>query len=131
MTMYGYLWIVGGLFAIGFFLDSFDIGNKISLLFFCVLVSFIGYKVYYNTTDEAFQEIKKEKQAEVEVRSNELKPRLVSESDDGCKIYTFKPDSRWLYYTVCPNKSTTLTNEWVENCGKGCTKVVQSPIEVK
>jgi hypothetical protein len=38
---------------------------------------------------------------------------------EGCKVYRFW-DNRYVYYVVCLADATHV--EWLENCGKGCTR---------
>ncbi|MDW3683928.1 hypothetical protein RA280_19700 [Cupriavidus sp. CV2] len=65
--------------------------------------------------------MKEERAAEVAQRRADAKPRLVSDGADGCKVYAFKPGERWLYFTSCPQRLTSTTNEWTVTTGAGKT----------
>ena len=70
-----------------------------------------------------FTEAEREKQqaakqaAEEAKHAEEITPRKLS-SADGCTVYTFKPQDRWLYFTKCDNAQTTTQNEYTVRHGK-------------
>lgn len=45
-----------------------------------------------------------------EQRVADAKPRPVSHSTDGCTVYAFKPQDRWLYFTRCAGAQTSTMN---------------------
>jgi outer membrane lipoprotein SlyB len=47
----------------------------------------------------------------------EVTPRKVSVVD-GCTVYTFKPQDRWLYFTKCANAETTTQNAYTTQSQK-------------
>ena len=55
--------------------------------------------------------------AKQEQHDVEVTPRRVS-SADGCTVYAFKPQERWLYFTKCDNAETTTQNQWTVHSGK-------------
>ena len=54
-------------------------------------------------------------------------PYKISDSVDGCTVYTFKDSGNWHYFTRCATTTTTEKN-WTESCGKNCTKKKQEII---
>lgn len=96
---------------------------------FAVLSFSSGTLAYYNLGDEAVKRVDDRERACIEERRQERTPRFYADAPDGCKVYTFKPGDRWLYFTRCPNSKTSTETTWVEQCGKNCSKTVSSTIE--
>ena len=47
-------------------------------------------------------------------------PRVMADVD-GCKVYQFRANSSWHYFTRC-EATTVTTRNYSETCGKGCTR---------
>lgn len=67
-----------------------------------------GFFVYF-AEDIAAAAAEREQQKQAQ-RVADAKPRPVSSSADGCTVYAFKPQDRWLYFTRCSGAQTTTTN---------------------
>jgi uncharacterized protein (DUF2252 family) len=95
----------------------------IPALFTAAVAIVVG--VYGNDIEAARVERDQQQQAQ---RAADAKPRPVSRSDDGCVVYAFKPQDRWLYFTRCEGKQTTTTNVHQECTSNGkhrrCTDVL-------
>lgn len=76
-----------------------------------------GVFVYF-AEDIAAGAAEREQQEKAQ-RVSDAKPRPVSRSDDGCTVYAFKPQDRWLYFTRCDGKQTATTNVHQECTGSG------------
>lgn len=63
-------------------------------------------------------ERKEKKRKELEVK--EAQPHIIREAD-GCKVYTFKANGRWHYFTKC-GKDVTTESSYSVSCGKNCSK---------
>lgn len=72
--------------------------------------------VYGDDIESSWRGVEAQRQAE---RVADAKPRPVSRSDDGCVVYAFKPQDRWLYFTRCDGRQTTTTNVHQECTGSG------------
>lgn len=88
-----------------------------------------GLVAYHDTGEEAVKRGEIQEAKRIEERRQERTPRFYADAPDGCKVYTFKPGDRWLYFTRCPNAKTSTETSWTEQCGKNCSKVVSSTIE--
>lgn len=86
--------------------------------FLCVVAA-LGALVSFIVMIERSDWAKAERAAEAAQRRADAKPRLVSDGADGCKVYAFKPGDRWLYFTSCPQRLTSTTNEWAVTTGAG------------
>lgn len=61
-----------------------------------------------------------------EQRAEESKPRIISKSDDGCAVYTFRADGDWRYFTRCGADTVTTERNYSTPCGKArCTRAEQ------
>ena len=96
---------------------------------FMELIAAVAWFAYQETRPEALAEEARETAKRAEECRQEQVPRFYADAPDGCKVYMFKPDNRWLYFTRCPSSKTVTENEWRESCGKNCSKTVTSPIE--
>lgn len=47
-------------------------------------------------------------------------PRVMADVD-GCKVYQFRANSSWHYFTRC-EATTVTTRNYTESCGKACTR---------
>jgi hypothetical protein len=68
-------------------------------------------------TPDSLERDRVKAQAEQAQRQAEATPRKVSEAD-GCTVYAFKPQDRWLYFTKCVNAETTTQNQHTVRSGK-------------
>lgn len=88
----------------------------------------MGLLVVSCNQSERYQTYTKEQDAYYAAeRKREATPRLYSEKD-GCKVYTFKGNDRWQFFTTCGTSTTTETTYQV-TCGKNC-KRVESDVHV-
>lgn len=86
------------------------------LVFACLVV--VGI-VSCNQTDW-WQGIEREREAE---RQDMAKPRVISQSADGCSVYTFQAGGDWHYFTRC-GASVTTDRSYSVPCGKSrCSRV--------
>lgn len=46
------------------------------------------------------------------------KPRIVSTSDDGCAVYTFRAGGDWRYFTRCGSDRVATERDYTVPCGK-------------
>lgn len=63
------------------------------------------------------EQLESTKQREIENRAQKIKestPHIIREAD-GCKVYRFKSDERWHYYTRCADKTTTESSYTVRS----------------
>ncbi|MCA0188092.1 MAG: hypothetical protein LCH90_19275 [Proteobacteria bacterium] len=90
-----------------------------------------GALAYNNLGEEAVAHKQAIKQAQAEARRKDRIPRFYSDAPDGCKIFTFKPENRWLYFTRCPGAKTSTETTWTESCGKNCTRTASQTIETQ
>lgn len=67
-----------------------------------------GFFIYF-AEDIAASTAERDRQQQAQ-RVADAKPRPVSSSADGCTVYAFKPQDRWLYFTRCSGAQTTTTN---------------------
>jgi hypothetical protein len=67
----------------------------------------VAVGIYGDDIESSRREVDAQRQAQ---RVADAKPRPVSRSDDGCVVYAFKPQDRWLYFTRCSGAQTTTTN---------------------
>jgi hypothetical protein len=72
---------------------------------------------------------KEERRKDAERRAAESRPHVIREAD-GCKVYAFKLDARWHYFTRCPNASTTTDSPYTvctgSANGRSCTTKTES-----
>ncbi|GAB2471698.1 hypothetical protein GCM10027082_23970 [Comamonas humi] len=47
-------------------------------------------------------------------RLQEQTPHLFRDSPDGCKVFRFKAEERWQYYTRCPDGKVSTQTNWQE-----------------
>lgn len=96
---------------------TMDCEPVVGRLFFIVFCGFVwAASKSWDTPEQAAAH-----KAEVERRHlEEITPRKVS-SADGCTVYAFKPQDRWLYFTKCEKAETTTVNQWTVNTGSGKT----------
>lgn len=76
----------------------------------------VAVGIYGDDIESSRREVDAQRQAQ---RVADAKPRPVSRSDDGCVVYAFKPQDRWLYFTRCDGKQTTTVNVHTECTGSG------------
>lgn len=88
-----------------------------------------GALAYNNLGEEAVAHKHAIEQAQTEARRKDRIPRFYSDAPDGCKVFTFKPEDRWLYFTRCPGAKTSTETTWTESCGKNCTRTASQTIE--
>jgi len=76
------------------------------LFMVCIAGAFIalGYWLVHDPVQEAADEV----------------PRVMADVD-GCKVYQFKSNGSWHYFTRC-EATTVTTRNYTESCGKGCTR---------
>ena len=67
-------------------------------------------------SNEAVAEAKAERAAQAEQDAKDAVPRVIREID-GCKVYAFKSQEKWHYFTRCPANTTTDRN-YSERHGK-------------
>ena len=92
----------------------------------CVL----GAWTVRNTPESLAKDAEDARQKQVQ-RVEEATPRRISEKD-GCTVYTFKPQERWLYFTKCANAEATTHNAWTETEHHGKTSIsVEHNMEIK
>lgn len=125
-NMIALLSLLGMLVSAGFGLKYYLIGLDFKAWTFGAIfvVLFVSFVDFMNTPESP--EIKEAKQKQ---RQLDAVPRKLS-SVDGCTVYTFKPQDRWLYFTKCENVETTTTNEYIVKSGK-TTRVEQMEIKTK
>lgn len=102
------------LFAISLFRDGEDGGGLTALVLSAGLAW--ATTVLWSTPEERAQK----DAAEAAQRAAEITPRKVS-SADGCTVYTFKPQDRWLYFTKCEGAEATTQNIYSTTSGKTTT----------
>ena len=78
-------------------------------------------------SDEALNERQVKRAAEQAQEALDAVPRVIREID-GCKVYAFKSQGMWHYFTRCP--ASTTTNRTYEQCHKsGKTTVCENKTE--
>ena len=89
--------------------------GKTPVLIFVAFAACMSWAVMssWQSPEERIQEALKEQAA----RAAEVTPRKIS-SADGCTVYTFRPQDRWLYFTKCENAETTTQNTYSVQSGK-------------
>ena len=71
---------------------------------FLVLFLWLGYWLVHDPRQEAADAV----------------PKIMADVD-GCKVYQFKANSSWHYFTRC-EATTVTTRNYTESCGKGCSR---------
>lgn len=98
------------------------LGRAIAFLFKWLIIAAICAAfpscIYWAEFSEGAQE-RKAQQAE-QVQRDKL-PRKVNDSE-GCEVWAFKPNDRWLYFTKCGNARTETKNTWEECRQSGKTR---------
>lgn len=74
--------------------------------------------VYFTEFSEGAQ-VRKAQEAE-QTQRDKL-PRKVNDSE-GCEVWAFKPNDRWLYFTKCGSARTETKNTWEECRQSGKTR---------
>ena len=75
---------------------------------FIALMVAVGFGIHACENTDSAKKYRADKAAQ---ELADKKPRLYSESPDGCKVYAFKAD-RWLYFSRCPDSKTATTTTW-------------------
>jgi len=84
------------------------------LLFFVLSTGMLSVTIsVWQSPAEKLEEALKEQAT----RAAEVAPRKIS-SADGCTVYAFKPQERWLYFTKCEMAETTTQNSYSVQYGK-------------
>ena len=71
---------------------------------FLVLFIGLGYWLVHDPVQEAADAV----------------PRIIADVDS-CKVYQFKSNGSWHYFTRC-EATTVTTRNYTESCGKACTR---------
>lgn len=113
MNGLGILFLVLALACVAAIRDDWGDVNPFT---FIGVVLFLFLAWFVRDTPESLARDAERAKAEEAQRIAEITPRRLSEKD-GCTVYTFKPQDRWLYFTRCGNETTTQ-NEWTVRSGK-------------
>lgn len=88
-----------------------------------------GYWSYEGTTPEHLAKVAADEKAAQERERREMTPHVIREAD-GCKVYAWKGgDSKYHYFTRCPNSQTSTTRNYTECTGTGKTRSCQEKSE--
>lgn len=89
------------------------------LLITIAVLGVILFGVKSCTDSDWYQASERENAA---LAARKSKPHVVLEAD-GCKVYAFKSEGRYHYFTRCPDSATTTESSYTVTCGKNCTRV--------
>lgn len=97
---------------------DFIVGCAKFVFWVAVVVGLPVFVIHSCVTSEWYQ---RQQAAERAAKIADAKPRVINETPDGCKVYAFRPQDRWLYFTRCPNSQTTTNNAWSVTTQNGKT----------
>lgn len=97
---------------------------RVFVLLICCIALFMFGVHACEQTDSA----KETRRKVAERRAADSRPHVIREAD-GCKVYAFKLDDRWHYYTRCPNASTTTDSPYTVCTGSGKTTSCKTKTE--
>lgn len=87
----------------------------VGLFWVLYLVKFVFTGVIFS---DACERKAREVQAAIQKQAQlDAVPRVVAEKD-GCKVYAFKQQYMWHYFTVCPNASVKTDTQYQVQVGK-------------
>ena len=91
---------------IGEMIKAVFVAGFLTLIAVAVLGSFIalGYWLVHDPVQEAADAV----------------PRIIADVDS-CKVYQFRGNGSWHYFTRC-EATTVTTRNYTESCGKACTR---------
>ena len=94
--------------------DCWETIGRWAMLGVVVGIPTCTYRSFFS--DAAVAEAKAERVAHMEQEAKDAVPRVIREID-GCKVYAFKSQEKWHYFTRCPATTTTDRN-YSERNGK-------------
>lgn len=95
---------------------------------FVFLICAFGLLLFGVHSCEQTDSAKESRRKEAERKAAESRPHVIREAD-GCKVYAFKLDARWHYFTRCPNASTTTDSPYTVCTGSGKTRSCKTKTE--
>ncbi|WP_186077523.1 hypothetical protein [Burkholderia gladioli] len=96
-----------------------------NLLIFALLLSAIGGCTYWGVFSDSAKRGMERDRAQA---AADAKPHVIRESD-GCKVYTFRADSNWHYFTRCPDGTVTTERNWTESRRQGKQTITEHKSE--
>lgn len=93
----------------------------------------IAWWGFHDADPQTAKERAEKEKARQEYEAREMQPRVIREVD-GCKVYTFKSDGRYHYFTRCPGDHVVTDTSYEKCTGAGKTrscKEVHDSIETK
>ncbi|MBU9378737.1 hypothetical protein [Burkholderia gladioli] len=96
-----------------------------SLLIFAVLLSAIGGCTYWGVFSDGAKRAMEREHAQA---AADATPHVIREAD-GCKVYAFRADSNWHYFTRCPDGTVTTERNWTESRRQGKQTITEHKSE--
>ncbi|WP_186035346.1 hypothetical protein [Burkholderia gladioli] len=96
-----------------------------SLLIFAVLLSAIGGCTYWGVFSDSAKRGMEHDRAQA---AADAKPHIIREAD-GCKVYAFRADGNWHYFTRCPDGTVTTERNWTESRRQGKQTITEHKSE--
>ncbi|RQZ76439.1 hypothetical protein DF052_00350 [Burkholderia glumae] len=100
-----------------------------NLLIFALLLSAVGGCTYWGVfSDGAKRAMERDRARDRAQAAADATPHVIREAD-GCKVYAFRADSNWHYFTRCPDGTVTTERNWTESRRQGKQTITEHKSE--